>query len=93
MNYQQKLHYAKRTAFYAYLELCNATKTVPEKKLYDMIDECEDTAAIEIMTQMIEKGHGIHEKELKRELNTMLDLPLIKEKKSKKSFLAKFFKC
>ncbi|RQO37962.1 hypothetical protein DBR39_13830 [Chryseobacterium sp. KBW03] len=86
-NAIEMVYYAKNDAFYAYLELCNATLAVPEKIVYEMIYQCNDTMYLERLTCLFELQHGNYEKQMKAKKEQMKQ-----EKEKKKSFLSKLFK-
>lgn len=58
------LSYMRNDAYYAYLELCNATCKVPEKLVYEAIREEAIGENLDWITSIIESQHGEYEREM-----------------------------
>lgn len=61
-NEKQMLETLRTDALYAYLELCNASGSIPDKGIYDGLMKEKDVKNLELYTSMIEKGHGALDK-------------------------------
>lgn len=50
----ENIDFAKATAFYAYLELCNATNEVPRKEIYNLLNKSTSSLDLEKATTFME---------------------------------------
>ncbi|WP_312398186.1 hypothetical protein [Chryseobacterium sp.] len=64
-NSNENLDFAKATALYAYLELCNTLNEVPRKESYDLIHNAESSEDLEKITVFMEIQEAQYLKDLK----------------------------